>query len=641
MLRYAIGLDIGITSVGAAVVSLNSEDEPNGIIRLSSRIFDKPEVPKTGETLASVRRGARSARRILRRRHHRKERIRELIVSDGLISQSALNALFDGKKLEDIYALRTKALDMPVSRDEFARILIHLSQRRGFKSNRKADKKGKDGELLTAVQDNIARMSDGNYRTAGEMFYKDPLFAETKRNKGGEYKGTVNRDMIEAEAREIFRAQRELGGAFASKSLEEAYLGILLGQRSFDDGPGKGSPYAISESQTADRIGICTFEKEELRAAKATYSYEYFSLLQNVNHLRLVTDSKSEPLTDEQRDTIIKIAHKKAALSYGDIRKALGIPESIRFNISYNAPRKNKTESFTYADAEKKKFEYLKAYHTMRKAFDVISKDYFSTVSQETRDAIGSVLSMYHTQEKITEKLEHILDPAELEAVSSLEFSGFGHLSVKALKNIIPYLEQGLKYNEACEKAGYDFNNGKTDKEKSSLLPALNIDNVRLEITSPIAIRAISQTIKVVNAIIREQGHQPVYINIELARDMAKSFQERNDIIKAQNENQSRNEKIKARLVELGFDPKPLNIVKMKLYDEQGRVCPYCQKPIDFEKVFADNTYYQVDHIVPYSKSFNDSYNNKVLDTSVTKIIPGSKRDASGNIIDASGKIYR
>ena len=76
MSRYAIGLDIGITSVGAAVVSLNSNDEPDGIIRLCSRIFEKPEVPKTGETLASVRRQARSIRRVLRRRHHRKERIR-------------------------------------------------------------------------------------------------------------------------------------------------------------------------------------------------------------------------------------------------------------------------------------------------------------------------------------------------------------------------------------------------------------------------------------------------------------------------------------------------------------------------------------------------------------------------------------
>ena len=60
---YGIGLDIGIASVGWAVVALNENAEPYGLIRCGSRIFDKAEQPKTGDSLAAPRREARSARR--------------------------------------------------------------------------------------------------------------------------------------------------------------------------------------------------------------------------------------------------------------------------------------------------------------------------------------------------------------------------------------------------------------------------------------------------------------------------------------------------------------------------------------------------------------------------------------------------
>ena len=104
---YGIGLDIGVTSVGWAVLALDGEEKPRGIIDMGSRIFDAAEHPKTGASLALPRREARSARRRLRRHRHRKERIRELVVSSGLLGREELNSLFDGQ-LADIYALLEK-----------------------------------------------------------------------------------------------------------------------------------------------------------------------------------------------------------------------------------------------------------------------------------------------------------------------------------------------------------------------------------------------------------------------------------------------------------------------------------------------------------------------------------------------------
>lgn len=172
MYPYAIGFDIGITSVGWAVVALDGEDKPFGIINMGSRIFDAAEQPKTGASLAAPRREARSMRRRLRRHRHRLERIRHLLVAENVISQAELDALFEGK-LEDIYTLRVKALDTAVSHADFARILLHIAQRRGFKSNRKSSTSKEDGELLAAVSASRALMAEKGYRKG--LRQADPL----------------------------------------------------------------------------------------------------------------------------------------------------------------------------------------------------------------------------------------------------------------------------------------------------------------------------------------------------------------------------------------------------------------------------------------------------------------------------------
>ena len=246
MRSYAIGLDIGITSVGWATLALDGNENPCGIIGMGARIFDAAEQPKTGESLAAPRRAARSSRRRLRRHRHRNERIKNLMVSKGVLSSDELETLFDGR-LEDIYALRVKALDGKVSRSEFARILLHLSQRRGFRSNRKNPSSKEDGALLKAVSENAERMEKHGYRTVGEMLLCDEAFKQHKRNKGGNYLTTVTRDMVADEARAIFAAQRSFGSEYASEEFENEYLEILLSQRSFDEGPGGNSPYGGSQ----------------------------------------------------------------------------------------------------------------------------------------------------------------------------------------------------------------------------------------------------------------------------------------------------------------------------------------------------------------------------------------------------------
>ena len=604
MIPYAIGFDIGITSVGWAVVALDSEDKPYGIINMGSRVFDAAEQPKTGASLAAPRREARCARRRLRRHQHRLERIRRLLLTENVISQAELDTLFAGK-LEDIYTLRVKALDAPVSHTEFARILLHIAQRRGFRSNRKSETVKEDGELLAAVSKNRALMVEKGYRTVGEMLLQDPLYAASKRNKGGQYIATVGRDMVAEEVRAIFRAQRQLGQPFASEELESRYLDILLSQRSFDEGPGEGSPYA--GSQIERMIGKCTLEDGEQRAAKATYSFEYFTLLQNINHLRLLRGGEGSPLTPAQREALIALAHKTKELNFSHIRRELAIPADTTFNAVYY---KNADDA---EEAEKKtKFSYLKAYHQMRTAFNKLSKNHFDTLTRAQKNELGRVLSTYKTSAKIRAALLPAgLSDAELDIAETLSFSKFGHISVKACDKLIPFLEKGMKYDEACAAAGYDFK-AHSGRERTQLLHPTPDDLA--DITSPVVRRAVAQTVKVLNAIIRERGCSPTFINLELAREMAQDFTERNQAKKSMDDNRARNERLMERIrTEYGKEhPTGQDLVKLKLWEEQHGECAYSQKHISIEHLFEPD-YAEVDHIIPYSISFDDGYKNKIL----------------------------
>lgn len=609
-MKYAIGLDCGIASVGYSVMELNHNDEPVRIINLGSRIFEAAEHPKDGSSLAAPRREARGLRRRIRRRRHRLERIRYLIVKESILTEEQLHNLFSGQ-LSDIYMLRTKALDEKLTNEEFARILINLAQRRGFKSNRKTEKSDAEtGKLLTAVNNNKLLMEKMGYRTVGEMLYKDEKYSEFKRNKGDDYVNTVSRDMIQDEVEKIFEAQRKFDNRFADKNIEDAYSKILLSQRSFDMGPGEGnknSPSPYAGKQIQNMIGKCTLIPEEYRAPKASYSFQLFSLWQNINNISLVlSNGEKIKLNNEQRKLIFKLCHKSNTVNYKKIRKELGIDECYSFaNLSYGDKSIEDVENKT-------KFNYLAAYHEIRKALDKFKKGYIDNLSIDEIDSISYIFTVNKTDDTIKSALmKSQLDHNIFDYLLNLNgFSKFGHISVKACRKLIPFLENGLTYDKACAAAGFDFK-GHGCCEKATYLTSSS--SMFDDITNPVVKRCISQTVKVVNAIIRQQGTSPVYVNIELARELSKNSNERG-IIEKQNKNNRKNNEIIIETIRKDFNiiPNGLDIVKYKLWKEQDGICSYTQKPIDLNRLF-ETGYAEVDHIIPYSISFDDSYNNKVL----------------------------
>ncbi|AXL22271.1 type II CRISPR RNA-guided endonuclease Cas9 [Megasphaera stantonii] len=597
-MNYVLGLDIGITSVGWAVLELDTHDEPIRIVDLNSRIFEKAEVPKTGESLAAPRRMARSARRLTRRRRFRLHRVRRYLIRNRILDARQVEELYvDSIGKTDIYELRYQALSQPVSNSDWARLLIFFAKHRGFKSNRKhISDSGDEGQMLNAITENQEILN--NYHTVGEMLYKNEKFKACKRNKGGSYAFTVSRDMLADEIHALFDVQRSLGQAYASEELEEEYMELFSAQRNFDEGPGMNSPY--SGNQIEKMIGCCTFEDDEKRAPKASYAFMAFNVWQKINHLRVTCEGTDRSLSQAEKETLAALAWKKENITFKDIRNKLGLDDTVRFlDVNYNLDKYKTAE-----EAEKKvKFSWVKEYHAIRKALDKVKKDRISELSHEQIDTIAYAFTVYKNDEAIKRYLlEHAIELADAEALleNISGFSKFGHLSVKACYKLLEPLQQGHVYTKACEIAGYD-------PQKS------NQENIS-DIPNPVVKRALSQALKVIKAIIRQYGCPPVEIHIELARELAKSAKERTVLEKAMKDNQSRNEKIKTKLHELNvMQPTGLDIVKYKLYEQQQGDCAYSQKKFDVNRLLHDPTYAEVDHIIPYSRSFDDTYRNKVL----------------------------
>ena len=428
--HYALGLDIGIGSVGWAVLRNQPNGEPDRIQDLGVRIFDKAEQPKTGASLAAPRRDARSARRRLRRHRHRLERIRYLMEQRGIMPVADIQAMYAaGGFQKSPYQLRTEALDRPLTKEEAVRVLIHLAQRRGYKSNSTAEaaKDEKEtGKVKTAIEENRRCMAEHSYRTVGEMMYRDERFWQKHpdgtryhqtRNKAEDYRFTVERAAIVDEVRQIFAAQRRLGTVWMDEDMETAYLSILESQRSFDEGPGGDSPFS---GGIGERVGACTFEPDEKRAAKATYTFEYFKLLQDLNRMRLTgMGMPPEPLDDEQREVLKSAALRSASLSYGQIRKKLNLDDDVFFNDLYYGEK-------TKEEAEKRKWPQMQSYHKMRTALDKVGKGAIGTLTEEQLNAVATILTECKSDAKRIAALREAGIPPQFdEALLPLSFSKY------------------------------------------------------------------------------------------------------------------------------------------------------------------------------------------------------------------------
>jgi CRISPR-associated endonuclease Csn1 len=603
IMGYILALDIGIASCGYAILKTDALGVPYKINMLNSIIFKRAENPKNGASLALPRRQYRGTRRRKRRTSFRKHRTRQLFITQQLLDQQNISDYLAQKTPhDDVWHLRVAGLDKRLTNIQLFQVLYFFVTHRGFKSNRKAELKDKDiGPVLQSITAFKSEMAAHDYRTIGELYASDPRFQDRKHNKSytDGFLGTVQRSWLVSEIKLLLTQQQALGNDKITDEFIARYLDIFKSQRNFDVGPASG-PY--SGNLIMKMVGPDTFNRSRKRAPRATYTFQRFNFLSKLNALRIAPDigGKFVDLTDDQRaaitDRLWGPGVKSADLTFKQIRAALSLPDAARFNlVSYSASRDPiEVESKT-------KFVSIKPFRDIQKALadDDLMQDH------DLLDAIAFVLTRYKsdTERATAFREQTTLDDDTINRLLPLNFSKFGHLSIQTMQEIIPYLEQGMVYSDAATAAGYDFRNNQIDMEY-----------IRDNVTNPVVRRAVSVTNKLVKAVTRRYG-KPDSIHIELARDLSQNFQERRQDEVRQKKNAAVNEKIAKRLEELGIPVNGVNITKMKLFDEQKGIDIYDlsqDAAMPLTDIFSDDLY-EVDHIIPYSLSFDDSYSNKVL----------------------------
>ena len=640
--RKIIGLDLGIASVGWSLVELQEDpNNPQGkIIDTGVRAFQKAEVGKTGESPNKERREARSTRRRLRRLRLRLFRIRNLFVEYGLLdksylgdNESNLNHNQGFQKLHQQiakrkikkehvtpYLLRTEALKRKLEVEEWVVVLTHLAKRRGYQSNSKRqevlesssddskDKVNERKKALAGISENQSILQ--NYQTVGEMLYKDKKFREHKRNKADIYSHTIARDDLRKEIQILFEKQREFENGYASNEFEERYIDIWSFQRSYD--------YLGLIEGT---IGRCTFEPEEKRAAKDSYSAEEFRLWQSINNLTVFNrDGKKIDITNEQRKDIAKCARKQKDITYKTLRGILGLSKEINLDQFkalhhlYPSPSQDKPK-----DPEKKPFITLKGWHELKKAYQNYRnknpnapewKDFAKNT--ERLDTIADILASYKDDNRIYEEFRKTglqLHKQLIDEFLTANISKFVHLSIKVLCELIPHLKEGKRYDEAVLLAGYgSHSERKVSSHKVTKLPPIPVKEVR----NPLVLRPLTQARKIINAIIEKYG-QVHEIHIELLRDIAKPLKERAQIQRGQESFREQKERAIQRFNE-NYNRQPIKdeISKYRLAEEQNWICPYSGNQINPKRI-TEKGYVDIDHILPISRSIDDSRNNKVV----------------------------
>jgi CRISPR-associated endonuclease Csn1 len=639
------------------MLRLNANNEPCAVIKAGVRIFSDGRNPKDGSSLAVTRRAARAMRRRRDRLLKRKFRMMRTLVEYGFFPADEMQR----KALETLnpYTLRAKGLNEALTPAEFGRALFHINQRRGFKSNRKTDKKDNDnGALKTAIKKLHETLAAENCRTVGEWLHKRDAAGQTVRARYHQdrvikedgksrinkyYDLYIDRAMIEHEFDALWKKQSELNPTLFNDKARDDLKDVLLHQRPL-------KPV---------KAGRCTFMPDEERAPLALPSTQRFRMYQEVNNLRILREGlKEEPLTVQQRDSLIAALETKSKLSFTQIKKLLGLGGIVQFNIE-DPKRQELTGNTTSAILGK-------AEHF---------GDAWFKFDEAKQDAIVMQLVKEENEAKLIRWLqdETGVDEKRAEAIANVGLpEGYGSLCEKALAGILPELKRDVvTFDKAALAAGFHHSQLNDNQEvvgRTVPFERINTETGEIKtfhlfhelpyygeplqrhvsfgsgkpedtpekrygkIANPTVHIGLNQTRLVVNALIKRYGH-PSEIIVELARDLKQSKEQRKEEHERQAENQKRNTRMRTDIANtLKISEERVSrddIEKMILWEELShnvadRRCPYSGAQISMAMLLSDEV--EIEHILPFSQTLDDSLNNKTVAMRQANRIKGNRK---------------
>jgi CRISPR-associated endonuclease Csn1 len=191
----------------------------------------------------------------------------------------------------------------------------------------------------------------------------------------------------------------------------------------------------------------------------------------------------------------------------------------------------------------------------------------------------------------------------------------YGSLSAKAIKKILPHLMDGHIYDKACTLVGYNHSSSLTTEQNNERVLKDTLELLKKNsLRNPVVEKILNQMINVINAIMKDPAMgKPDEIRVELARELKNNNEQRSEMTKAINKSTAEHDQIRKLLhTEFGIARVTRNdIIRYKLWKETDGISLYTGKPIEPSKLFTKD--YDIEHIIPKSRLFDDSFSNKTI----------------------------
>lgn len=206
MSKRILGLDLGTTSIGWAFINeAESDVEKSSIEKIGVRVnplttdeqtnFEKGK-PVSVNADRTLKRGAR---RNLQRYKLRRENLINALINNNIISNETILAENEKHTTHSTYELRSKATTEYIGKEQFARVLLMLNKKRGYKSSRKA-KNQDEGSIIDGMA--VAKRLYDEGLTPGQLCYS--LLKEGKK-----YLPEFYRSDLQTELERIWNFQKQ------------------------------------------------------------------------------------------------------------------------------------------------------------------------------------------------------------------------------------------------------------------------------------------------------------------------------------------------------------------------------------------------------------------------------------------------
>lgn len=630
MKKKILGLDLGVGSIGWALIETD-DNLPQKILGMGSRIvpISKDDSDQFSKGQAITKNADRTARRTARKGYNRYQ-MRRALLTQSLRNNNMLPERMD-ENVIDLWKLRSDAateghqLTLP----QIGRVLYHINQKRGYKHS-KADENGdsKQTKYVEAVNQRYKDIQEA-HQTIGQHFYLELLRTRVHRESGDYYTYRIKDQVFPraayiAEFDRIMNVQR----VYYPEVLTDEFIDTLRNRIIFYQRPLKSCKHLVS---------LCEFEMRPYKTRDGKIVYggpkcaprtsplaQLCAMWETANNITLTNrnNERFEFSLEQRRQIVDFLCHNKE-MKVTHLQKILGISKkdgwyggkAIGKGIKGNATLNQLREAL-----QGKYDQWLEMPIKHIDVVDATTSEVFWAVSPEVEEtplfklwhAVYSLQNADELAKTLREKFQ-ITDEAVIEALGKIDFvkPGYANKSHKFIRRLLPYLMEGMMYSEACERININHSNSMTREEREQRPLSARIQLLQKnQLRQPVVEKVLNQMINIVNSL-KDQYGEIDEARVELARELKQSRDERESAYKAMGQNERRNKEIAAKIAEYGIRPSRSRIQKYKMWEESLHQCFYCGKTIDLSE-FLNGADVEIEHIIPRSILFDDSFSNKV-----------------------------